>query len=375
MPILSSFLNLKNVFTKIKGQLEKKNESVVGIDLGSSSIKAVQLRREKEKAILENYGELSLSHYGGTVMGQAVRLTDEKIIEAISDLKKEAKIKAEKAIISIPLRYSFVTTISLPFMSEAEIEKAIPFEIKRYVPAPLSEIVFDWQILSSPETNYSNGDTDSEKVKNVNVLVVAIYKDFVEKYKSIIKASGFEVGGFEIEVFSMARSVLFKESKPVLLIDLGVSKTKMAIMKNGILYGAYDFDKGFQDLTLSLSRSLSVDFSRAENMKREIGFSNRPEHQEIKAMLEPILNYIFSEASRLISEHRRRENESINRVYLCGGGALLHGIIDFAINRLGVEVLMGNSFLKVEYPAFLEEVLRNISPVFVNATGLALRNI
>lgn len=375
MPILPSFSSLKNILTKIKGKLEKKNESVVGIDLGSSSIKAVQLRKEKEKAILENYGELSLSHYGNVSIGQAVRLTDEKIVEAISDLKKEAKITAEKAVISIPLKYSFVTTINLPLMSEAEIEKAIPFEIKRYVPAPLSEIIFDWQILSSPETNILDNDMNSEKVRSANVLVVAIYKDFVEKYKNIIKASGFEVGGFEIEVFSMARSVLFKESKPILLIDFGTSKTKMAVMKNGILYGAYDFDKGFQDLTLSLSRSLGVDFSRAENMKKEIGFSNRPEHQEIKTTLEPILNYIFSEAGRLISEYRRKENESINRVYLCGGGALLHGITDFAINKLGVEVIIGNSFVKVEFPAFLEEVLQNISPVFVNAVGLALRNI
>lgn len=375
MLTLPSFLNLKNVLTKIKGRLGKTNESIVGIDLGSSSIKAVQLRREKEKAILENYGELSLSHYGNTSIGQAVRLTDEKIVEAISDLKKEAKIKAEKAVVSIPLRYSFVTTISLPLMSESEIEKAIPFEIKRYVPAPLSEIIFDWQILSSPETKAADNDVDYGKVKSVNVLVVAIYKDFVEKYKNIIKASGFGVQGFEIEVFSMARSVLFKEPKPILLIDFGASKTKMAIMKNGILYGAYDFDKGFQDLTLSLSRSLSVDFSRAENMKKEIGFSNRPEHQEIKSTLEPILNYILSEAGRLISEHRRKENESINRVYLCGGGALLRGITDFAINKLGVEVIIGNSFAKVEYPGFLEEVLQNISPVFVNAAGLALRNI
>lgn len=376
MPTLSSFLNLKDVLTKIKGQLGKKNESVVGIDLGSSSIKAAQLRREKEKAILETYGELSLSHYGKSQIGQAVRLTDEKIIGAISDLKKEANINAKKAVISIPLKYSFVTTIKLPFMSDSEIEKAVPFEIKRYVPAPFSEIIFDWQILNTLESDFDEGEENSsDKARGINVLVVAIYKDFVEKYKDLIKASGFEVGGFEIEVFSMARSVLFKEPRPILLIDIGASKTKMAIMKSGILNGAYDFDKGFQDLTLSLTHSLGVDFSRAENMKREIGLSSKPEHQEIKSTIEPILNYIFSEAGRLIREYRRKENESINRVYLCGGGAKLRGINNFSINKLGLEVLSGKSFVKVEYPAFLEEVLEDISPTFANAVGLALRNI
>lgn len=376
MPILPSLESLKSRFKKIAPWQGKKGESVLGIDIGSSSIKAVQLRKEKEKAVLETYGELSLSRYANAPVGQATRLTDEKIIEAIRDLKKEAGIKAKKAVVSIPLRYSFLTKISLPLMSEAELEKALPFEVKRYIPVPLSEVVFDWQIVSTPEKSLGlNSDKNSQGKQFTDVLIVAIYKDFIEKYTNIIKSAGFELSAFEIEVFSMVRSIIYREPKPILIIDLGASKTKMAIVENGVLKNAHDFDRGFQDLTLSLSRSLSIDFTRAEEMKRDIGLSNRPEHKEMRSLLEPILSYILSEAGRLMGEYRRKEGRSISRIYLVGGGSLLKGLTDFIINKLGMEAELGDPFLKVEYPSFLEEALKDIGPVFVNAVGLALREV
>lgn len=372
MPILSLFKDLEsklNLDFLRNLKLTKTSESVAGIDIGSSSIKAVQLKKEKEKAVLETYGELSLSRYGGAALGQAVRLPDEKIVEALSDLKKEAKITAERANVSIPLKYSFLTTINMPNMSDAEVDKAIPFEIKRYIPVPLSEVIFDWQIVPGFE-----GKEGGMKSK-IEVLVVAIYKDFVEKYKNIVKGAGFKEAGFEIEVFSSVKSIIYKQPKPVLIIDLGASKTKMTIIHNGVFKSAYDFDKGFQDLTNVLSRSLNIDFERAELMKKDIGLSVRPEHKEIMSLFDPMLAYVFSEANRLSLEYRRKEGVAVGKIYLIGGGALFKGISDFAINKTGVEVETGNSFTKIEYPAFLETVLKDIGPVFANAVGLALMSV
>lgn len=367
MSILPAFKNLGKKLN-LEGFLQKKGGSAVGIDIGSTSIKAVQLRREREKAVLETYGELSLSKYGGVSLGQAVRLQDEKIIQALLDLKKESGIKTGKANVSIPLKYSFLTTISLPKMSDSEIEKAIPFEIKRYIPVPITDVVFDWQIMPvSPEKAASSNKVD--------ILLVAIYKDIVEKYQNIMKGAGFNEIGFEIEVFSSMRSILYKEIKPILVIDFGAVKTKMAIIENGIFKGAYDFEKGSQDLTMSLARSLNIDFERAEHMKKDIGLSNRPEHKEIISLFEPILSYIIFEANRLMQEYRKKEGGAINKVYLIGGGALLKGLTDFAINKLGMEVENGNSFMKIEYPAFLESVLKDIGPIFVNSAGLSLLSV
>ena len=368
MSILTSFKELGNKLNP-KNLYEKKSRSVAGIDIGSSSIKIVQLKKEKEKAVLETYGELMLGRYANIDLGQAARLTDEKITEAVSDLKKEAGVKAEKAFVSIPLKYSFLTTISLPLMSKTEIEKAVPFEIKRYIPVPLSEVVFDWQLLPSRDEN------EDKKTPKTNILLVAIYKDFVNKYQNIAKQAGFSETGFEIEIFSGARSAIYNEPRPVLIIDLGASKAKMAIIERGFFKSAHEFDKGCQDLTMSLSRSLGIDFEKAEEMKKEIGLSSRPEHKGITEIFEPILSYIFFEAGRLSAEFRRKEGRAVNKAYLMGGGALLKGIDNFAINKLGIEVEIGDPFMKIEYPAFLENVLKAAGPVFANSAGLALTGI
>jgi len=137
----------------------------------------------------------------------------------------------------------------------------------------------------------------------------------------------------------------------------------------------HTFDRGSQDLTLALSNSLGVDFGRAEEMKQEIGFSPRPEHKEIVSVMEPIAQYIFSEASQFAADYRRKYNRSVGRVILTGGGALIKGLVDVAVKSFGIEVVLGNPFSKVEYPAFLQTVLKQAGPTFSTALGIALRGL
>lgn len=130
----------------------------------------------------------------------------------------------------------------------------------------------------------------------------------------------------------------------------------MAIVDYGVVRSVHTFDRASQDLTLALSNSLGVDFSRAEEMKQEIGFSSRPENKEIVSIMEPIVQYTFAEASRFIADYRRKHNRSVGRVILTGGGSLIKGLIDIAVKSFGVEVAIGNSFSKVEYPSFRDGI-------------------
>ena len=169
------------------------------------------------------------------------------------------------------------------------------------------------------------------------------------------------------------RSALFREVAPVLLVDLGAQSSRITVVDYGIVRLSHNLDRGAQDLTLSLSRSLGIDFERAEKLKRETGLSVRPEHKEIVSVIQPLLDYIFSDGLKVVSEYRRRENRAIRRVMLTGGGANLKGLVDFAINKFGVEAKLANPFGRVEYPAFLEPVLKELSPGFSTALGLSLR--
>ena len=365
-------------FDKIRSSLLSgggSSRSVLGVDIGSSSIKVVQLRREHGRAILETYGEIAIGPYANLGVGQSAKLSEDKMLETLKDVLKEANAKSKNAAISIPLKSSFVTIISIPVMDGKDISEIIELEARRYVPLPISEVEMDWWIL--PETVERGMDAESKdkKRKLAKVLLVAIHKDIIGKYREIISKAGLDISTFEIESFSMIRGTIGRETSPAAVIDFGASSVKMAIVDFGIMMGAYSINKGSQDLSIAISHSLGVDFNRAEEMKREIGFSDLPEHKEITTVIEPILGYIFSEAGEIVRDYQRKHGRSVNRVILTGGGALLKGLVDFAVKQLSLEVELSNPFSKTEYPAFLNDALKNAGPTFSVSLGLALRGL
>jgi type IV pilus assembly protein PilM len=226
---------------------------------------------------------------------------------------------------------------------------------------------------------FDTGETEFVEQKTAKrmaqVLLVAIHKGAIEQYKKVMTRAGLNSKSLEIEVFGAVRASLGRELVPMLMLDIGVATTKMSIVDYGILRSVHSLDKGGQDITIALSRAMSVDFARAEKIKREIGLSAKPEHKEIREVISPMLDFIFSEAGRMAADYRMKHGRSVSRVVLLGGGAMLKGITDAAVSKFGVEVSLSNPFAKLDYPAFLEPALREIGPNFSTAIGLALREI
>jgi len=354
----------------------QSGQSVLGLDIGLSSLKVVQLRKEKERAVLETYGEIAIGPYGGMEVGRVVKLPEEKIVEALKDLIKEANVKIKEAAVAVPLWSSFVTVINIPVIEGKDISEMVKLEARRYIPVPVSEVVLDWWVFPEDKISETAEVAKEKQKKNfLKVLLVAIHKDAIDQCKNIVTKAGLSVDSFELESFSMLRSSLRRETAPVAVIDFGASSTKVAIVDFGIMKSSYAISKGAQDLTIILSNSLEVDFKKAEEMKREIGLSDLPEHKEVVSVLEPILEFIFSEISSVIKDYQRKNSQTVNRTIITGGGALLKGLAGFAVKRLGMEVNLADPFSKTEYPAFLEKSLKDAGPDFSIALGLALRKL
>jgi len=126
---------------------QKSKNSVLGVDVGSASVKVVQLRKEKGRAILETYGEIALGPYAGTEIGRATKLQPEKIAEAIKDLIKEASVSTVDSAVSIPMRSSMVSVIKLPQMQEKQIGQMVPIEARKYIPVTISELTLYWFVI------------------------------------------------------------------------------------------------------------------------------------------------------------------------------------------------------------------------------------
>jgi type IV pilus assembly protein PilM len=354
-----------------------KNRSVVGIDIGSSSLKIVQLRKEKEQAILETYGELANGPYLDRTVGQITQLSEDTAVAMLKDLLKETSATAKEAAVAVPVKSSFITTIRLPLLGgKTTMDEMINFEAKKYIPVPLNEVEIDWWALNKPEASSEKAEKQAQsKTPFTEVLLVAIHKEFLRKYQNIIKRAGLKIKFFEIEVFSVWRSSMFRQTSPVMVVDMGASVTKMSVVDKGVLRATRAVDKGGQMITNSIAKSLNISFERAEEIKRQAGLSSKPEYKELVSVMESVLNFIFTASKEFMLAYRRKHNDSIGHVILAGGGALLPGIVDIAVKNLGVEVMLADPFSRIGAPVILQETLREIGPTFSIAAGLALRGL
>ena len=351
-----------------------KDNSFLGVDIGSSSIKIVQLRKEKERAILETYGEIATGPYAKMSIGQNVKLSASAAAEAIKDIMKEANAKAKLARVAIPLRSSFVKIISLPFVSEKNVADVIMMEARRHIPVPISEVVLDWWVIPKAGGDEIVGEDGGapEKGGTTEVLIVAIHNDVISEYKNIMALAGLTASAYEIESFSMIRSAIGRGSSTIAVINFGAATTKIAIVDYGIMKGSHLINKGSQDITMALSQSLGVDFTKAEEIKIGIGLSDLPEHKEIVEVMEPILDYTLHEANIFLKDFQNKYGRAISKVVFTGGGSLLGGLVNMGVKKLALEVEYSNPFSKVEHPVFLTEVLKKSGASFSEAVGLAL---
>ncbi len=345
----------------------KEGKSVIGIDIGTSAIKVVQLRRERGRVILETYGAIALGPYAGLEVGRATALPVEKISDALKDVIREARVTTADAAISIPYALSLISILRLPASVEKQLAQVVPLEARKYIPVPISEVSLDWFIISG-------GGKDAVLTSKIEILLVAIHNDTITKFKSIVANAALTLAFFEIEVFSAVRASLDHGIAPIAVIDMGAATTKFYVVERGLIRESHIINHGGQDLTLAASRALNISIAQAEERKRKYGLTpegNSALAQTLTLSLAPLI----SELSRTISTYEQRMNQPLTAIVMTGGGATLKGLKEFAQTKFQNEIRLADPFNKTQAPAFLEGVLKGTGPEFSVAVGLAMRRL
>lgn len=362
----------------------RSEPSVLGIDIGSSAIKIVQIKKHNGQAVLETYGELALGPYAGATIGQSVSLPADKIATALTDLmaEKEVNITTSKCGISIPFASSLMTVIEFPQVSQKQLAVMVPLEARKYIPVPISEVMLDWSIIPRTEVKIEDhpegfalaqSGLANANIPKIDVLVVAIHNDTIARYKEIVTRAGLDAGFFEIEIFSTMRAVLDETLSPVMIMDMGSASTKLYVVERGIIKSSHTINRGSQDITTTISKSMGITLEEAEIMKREAGALGPDKN--LTDIITLNLDFIFEEANRTLLAFEKKYNKAVSKVILIGGGAALKGLADLAKNSFKTEVMAGNPFGKIATPAFLERVLRETGPEFAVSVGIALRKL
>jgi type IV pilus assembly protein PilM len=370
--ISEGFSSLTSILKSSKG-----GEDMLGVDIGTSSIKVVQLKKKNGKAVLETYGALSLGPYGNTDVGAVTNLKTDDLARALTDVMKESNVTTKSAVISIPSLSSLIFIITLPNkIEESQLPKIIPMEARKYIPVPISEVTLDWFVIPQEAEFFEGGDSsqNASQSPKIEVLVVAIHNDTLAQYRSILEKTELHSDSFEMEIFSNTRALFSHELSPVMLIDFGASKTKVSIIEAGIIRVFHVVNRGSQDITRNISQSLSVTFEEAEKLKRSIGLSQSADGK-VEKIVGLSVDYILTDINSIVFAYQKKYNKNISKVFLTGGGSLLKGLMENVKENFKVEVIYSNPFSRVEKPAFLEPILEASGPEFSVAVGLALRQL
>lgn len=342
------------------------------MDIGTFSIKIVEMSRAGKRRKLENYGEIQAEALYQkpfrTFEKSTLTLSTKEIIRAISAVLQEAGIKSTKAIFSIPDFSTFFTTIVLPGMTEQELPQAVTYEARQHIPLPMSEVTLDWQIVERTGDN-------PQKPDSFKILLVAVPNDVIAQYQEIAQGAGLELLSLEAEVFSLARALVGEEEKEksVSLIDLGARSTTINVVDRGILKISHSFDTSGNDFTMLIAKGLNMDYVAAEEVKKQYGLL--PSENKTGEMLLPFVDLIVNEIKKIVSSFFQTDRKEVSKIVLAGATALMPGLKEYFIESLKKPVEIGNPFNNIFYPPILEETLRTAAPAFTIAVGAALGGI
>jgi type IV pilus assembly protein PilM len=358
---------------------EKGEAATIGIDIGSSSIKVVQISKQNGRAVLDTYGALALGQYEESgVVGQVTNLPAATLAKALADTLRETNTTSKTVVLGIPSVSCIIFIIQLPAeIDEKELATVVPNESKKVIPIPLEDVSLDWYLIPRREDSGVESRVVSESggAPQISVLVVATLNETLVKYTDTMKQAALSVHSLEIEVFSNIRSCMTRELFPVMIIDLGASKTKLSIVEHGIIETFRLENRGSNDMTLAISHSFQIPFAKAEMLKKDNGLIPTPEHPQLPDLIKAQLIGVFQEASATILAYEKRYNKNIGKIILTGGGAMLRGLPDYAREHFAAEITVADPFSKVEAPQFLGGVLKATGPEFSIAIGLALKNM
>jgi len=345
--------------------------SYLGVDIGTTSIKIAEVKMGKQLPEVVNYGFLESSGYlaraNQALQASALKLFEKEAVELLKIIVSEMKSKTTDALASLPPFLAFTTILDFPEMSPGDLERAMVFQAKQYVPQPISEVALDWVKV---------GEFKDEKgFKHNRILLISVPQEQIRKYQRMFKAAGLKLISLELESLGLARVFGGVDPTPTLVIDIGSRSTNVIFLEGGQLKFNVQSDFGGASLTQALSVSLGINPLRAEELKRERGILATGPNYELSTIMLPFLDAIINDIRKALYKYASQfpEAPKIERAILSGGGANLLGIGKYIERELGIPVVKASPFSKFEHQSAIEPLVPELNPIMSVALGLTLK--
>ncbi len=346
----------------------KGKKELVGIDIGSSSIKLVQLRENKSGYQLVNLGIAPLppeAIVDNTIMDSTA------VVETIRSLVQGLKIKTKNVATSISGHSVIIRKIQLPIMTEEEMESSIQWEAEQYIPFEISEVNIDFQIIGPDERDPAQ----------MNVILVAAKKDFVNDYVAVFKECGLNPVVMDIDCFAIANVFEANQGaatdEVVALLNMGASAMNVNVLKEGVSVFTRDIQVGGNMFNEEIQKRLGIGGEAAEKAKLGMVLENvSPE--AIQEIIGDAVENLSQEVQRSLDFFSATSaDEKVHKLFITGGVAKTPQVRAALENRLGIPVEVFNPLEKISAPAseFDPDYIDSVGPLLSVATGLAMRRM
>lgn len=386
----------------LSGMFKKEVSSYLGIDLGTSSIKVVELENVAGRPRLVTYGLVEVET---NVSRDDSKAGHEKIADILNTLLAKCRARSREAVAALPNFSVFSSVLSLPELGQQELAEAIQWEAKKFVPMPIENVVLDWKLLDkipapaaakpgvepplassadklpllgkegmpiAPPLSPQKEALVKSKAM-VRILLTAAPKHLVERYVSIFKLADINLLSLETESFALGRSLVGNDPAPILVVDVGALTSDLTVVEGGVPVLARSIDVGGGTVTRAIADSLGIDSSRAEQFKRDVGLG--AESDGVSRIISQTFGAVVNEMKYSLSLYQGQGKSKIEKILITGGSAFLPSLTDYIARTLGIRAFVANPWARVSHPIELKETLDDLGPRMAIAVGLAMREI
>jgi type IV pilus assembly protein PilM len=337
-----------------------KDTEFFGLDIGSTAIRLVQLRRGGAHPALVAYGAVPVPT---NLTSSDSKLDQDKISDMIKQLVRENRVSLKNVVVGLPAGKVFATVITTPKIDSSQLAKAIRYQAEQYIPMALDQVKLDWAVVDQ-----------SKDGKSLEVLLLASQVSVVDKYMQILENAGLEPLALEANATAVARSLVPPSNLAVVIVDFGALESDISIVWNNSPRLIRSVSVGGLTFVRSVAQNLGLDEVQATQFTYKFGLTQSKLEGQVFKAIKPTLENLVSEVDKSAKFFTGRYPDvKLEKLVVTGSTSSLPELGPFLANSTGLPVEFGNAWVNVSYPSGLQEKLMSLSSEYAAAVGLAGR--
>lgn len=360
------------------GLFSKKQQHVLGVDIGAGGVKIVELAKQGKRPRLHTYGyadaQSPIIHMAGESPEDEQRAISMQA-QRLRQVMQASKTTATIASASIPVSHVFSVMVRVPLGKKEEMQQAAQAQAIKLLPYKPEEMVLDTRVMDERVADL--GAQDDSVKKSREVLVIATLRRIVERYSKIFQQAGIALDSLETEAFALVRSLVGNDPSTIMIVDMGSERTNFFMIQRGVPRTQRSIELGGAAFTTYIQNKLQIEYAQAEQVKKDLSRSTNVDAQHVvRDVLERSLQPIIKEIEYgflLFSEQVQRDNSRPEKIILTGGSSGIPALSEMLEQHFKIKTYIGDPWARTVYPKELKPILDTLGPRYSVALGLALR--